>query len=79
MAKRQVTLTFPPQLIQEPVIFTMAKEFNVAPNIRRARVTETVGEVTLELDASEDVLNKAVAYLEKRGVKVEPAAGQSGI
>ncbi|MBI4353589.1 MAG: MoaD family protein, partial [Candidatus Omnitrophica bacterium] len=48
-AKRRVTLVFPQELITEPVVFTMAKKFDIMPNIRKARVTETVGEMTLEL------------------------------
>lgn len=72
MAKKQVTLIFPQHLIKEPVVYTMAKECDVIPNIRRARVTEQVGEVTLELEGSEENLKKAVVFLEKKGVKVEP-------
>ena len=75
MAKKQVTLIFPQHLIKEPVIYTMAKECDVMPNIRRARVTETVGEVTLELEGAEDNLKKAVQFLEKKGIKVEPVVG----
>lgn len=75
MARKQVTLIFPQHLIKEPVIYTMAKECEVMPNIRRAKVTETVGEVTLELEGAEDNLRKAVAFLEKKGVKVEPVVG----
>ena len=75
MAKRQVTLIFPQHLIKEPVIYMMAKEFDVIPNIRRARVTESIGEVTLELEGSDESLKKAVAFLEKKGVKVEPVVG----
>lgn len=75
MAKKQVTLVFPQHLIKEPVIYMMAKEHDVIPNIRRAKVTETVGEVTLELEGAEDNLTRAVAFLEKRGVKVEPVVG----
>ncbi len=75
MAKRQVTLIFPQHLIKEPVVYTMARECEVMPNIRRARVTETVGEVTLELEGSEENLKKAIAFLEKKGVKVEPVVG----
>jgi ABC-type methionine transport system ATPase subunit len=75
MARKQVTLIFPQHLIKEPVIYMMSKEFDVIPNIRRARVTENVGEVTLELEGSEDVLRKAVVFLEKKGVKVEPVVG----
>ena len=75
MARKQVTLIFPQHLIKEPVIYMMAKEYDVIPNIRRAKVTESVGEVTLELEGSEDGLKKAVAFLETKGVKVEPVVG----
>ena len=75
MARKQVTLIFPQHLIKEPVIYMMAKEYEVIPNIRRAKVTDSVGEVTLELEGSDDSLKKAVVFLEKKGVKVEPLAG----
>ena len=75
MARKQVTLIFPQHLIKEPVIYMMAKECDVVPNIRRAKVTESVGEVTLELEGAEDGLKKAVAFLEKKGIKVEPVVG----
>jgi len=75
MARKQVTLVFPQHLIKEPVIYMMSKEYDIVPNIRRAKVTETTGEVTLELEGSEDGLKKAVIFLEKKGVKVEPVVG----
>jgi ABC-type methionine transport system ATPase subunit len=75
MARKQVTLIFPQHLIKEPVIYMMSKEYDVIPNIRRARVTESVGEVTLELEGSDEGLKKAVQFLEKKGVKVEPVVG----
>ena len=75
MTKRRITLFFPQELIKEPVIYKMAKECNVIPNIRRAKITETVGEVTLELEGNESDLEKGIAYLKKAGVKVEPVEG----
>jgi len=75
MAKKRVTLTFPQELIKEPVIFRMAKQFDLVPNIRRAKVTETVGEVTLELSGSDKNLKTAIKHLEQLGVKVEPVVG----
>jgi ABC-type methionine transport system ATPase subunit len=75
MAKKRVKLTFPQDLIKEPVIFTMAKKFDVMPNIRRARVAEGVGEVVLELEGAENKLEEGIAYLKERGVKVEPVEG----
>jgi ABC-type methionine transport system ATPase subunit len=73
--KRRVRLTFPQNLIKEPVIFTMAKQFNVVPNIRRARVTETVGEMVLELEGSEEDLEKGLKWLKEKGLDVELVEG----
>ena len=75
MAKRQVTLTFPQNLIKEPVIYTMARQYNLIPNIRRAKITETVGEVTLEIEGSEKDLEAGLKDIVSKGVKVEPVTG----
>jgi ABC-type methionine transport system ATPase subunit len=71
MATKRVKLIFPKDLIKEPVIFTMAKKFDVTPNIRRARVTESEGEVLLEFEGTDKDLEAGIAYLKGRGVKVE--------
>ena len=77
MATRRVKLTFPQDLIKEPVIFTMAKKFDVMPNIRRAKVTENVSEVVLELEGADKKLEDGIAYLKERGVKVDPIDGDA--
>jgi len=73
--KKRVKLTFPQHLIKEPVIFIMAKKYDVMPNIRRARVTETVGEMILELEGSEENLSKGIKSLREQGVVVELVEG----
>ena len=73
--KTRVKLTFPQNLIREPVIFTMAKQFNVMPNIRRARVTETVGEMVLELEGESAALDNGIAFLREKGIEVEMVEG----
>jgi ABC-type methionine transport system ATPase subunit len=75
MATKRVKLTFPQELIKEPVIFTMARKFDVMPNIRRAKVTESLGEVVLELEGPEKELEEGIKYLKERGVRVEAAEG----
>lgn len=75
MPNKKIHLIFPQKLIKEPVIFTMAKKYNVIPNIRRAKITETVGEVTLELSGTDVDLEDAIKYLEETGIKVEPVVG----
>jgi len=71
MATKRVKLTFPQELIKEPLIFTMAKNFDVMPNIRRAKVSESVGEVVLELEGIERQLELGIAFLRERGVQVD--------
>ncbi|MGE5808521.1 MAG: NIL domain-containing protein [Nitrospirota bacterium] len=77
MATKRLKLTFPQELIKEPVIFTMARKFDVMPNIRRAKIAENVGEVVLELEGSESKLEEGIAFLRERGVKVEAIEGDS--
>ena len=73
MAKRQVELIFPTSQIKEPVIYQMAKAVDVIFNIRRAKVTTSIGEIQLELEAKDDTtLEKAVQFLTKKGIQVEP-------
>ncbi len=75
MAKRLIKLTFPKDLIKKPITFQMAKKFDVMPNIRRAKITEEIGEIMLELEGADQNLDKGVAYLKKEGVIVEPIVG----
>ena len=75
MAKKMVHLIFPQKLIKKPVIYTMAKKYNVIPNVRRAKITEKAGEVTLELSGTKDNLEKARKYLERVGIKFESVVG----
>lgn len=79
LAKRRVTLVFPQDQIKEPAVFLMAKKFDIMPNIRKARVTESVGEMTLELEGLEKNLKQGIKFLESRGIKVEPVSGDSAL
>lgn len=73
--KLRVRLTFPQELIKEPVLFRMAKKYDVMPNIRRARVTDTYGEMILELEGLEENLEEGINSLRQQGVIVELIEG----
>ena len=75
MPKRIVQLIFPQKLIKKPVIYTMALKCKVMPNVRRAKVTESIGEMVLELEGTRENLEKGVRFLTKQGIKVEPVVG----
>jgi len=75
LVKKMVKLVFPEDLIKEPITFRMAKKYDIIPNIRRARVTDTIGELVLELDGEERNIEKGIRYLKKLGVDVKPIEG----
>jgi len=75
LVKKMVKLVFPEELIKEPITFRMAKKYDIIPNIRRARVTDTIGELVLELDGEERNIEKGIRYLKKLGVDVKPIEG----
>ncbi len=43
MAKRRVILSFTPETIAEPIIYSLAQQFNIVTNIRQADLTEDRG------------------------------------
>ena len=69
--KRKVYLTFPQNLIQEPLIYEVGHKFDVITNIRSASVTEEIGLVGLEFEGDAAEIEKATDYLKLKGVKVE--------
>ena len=65
-------LMFPQRLITKPVVWELSKKFPVITNVRQASVTGEIGLVCLELEGLANEVKKAVAWLERRGVSVEP-------
>jgi len=72
MASLKVRITFPEEQIKEPIIYQIGKDYKVVTNIRRADVTEKTGWVDLELIGDSKEVERAVADLKKKGVKVDP-------
>jgi len=75
MARKAVKLVFPQELVTQPVTFRMAKQFDIMPNIRRARVTETAGEMILELEGRAESIEQGIQFLENQGVQVTAVEG----
>ena len=72
MDRLRVRLTFPPDLIQQPILYRLVKDFDIVINIRRADVKADYGWVVLELEAPEATLQRGVAWLKQQGVQVDP-------
>ena len=75
MASLRLRLTFPPDLITEPIIYRIGHQYHVVTNIRRANITAETGWVILEITGDADELERAVEYLKNIKVQVEPVEG----
>lgn len=63
---------FQPKLVTQPVVYEVGKKFNLVTNIRQASVNDEIGLVSIEIDGEHPEIEKAIAWLEEIGVKVEP-------
>lgn len=75
MTKRQVMFTFPPELVKEPIIYNLGQQFNIITSIRRADVSGNKGWVVLELEGEEKDVEKGLAWVTSKGVRIDPVSG----
>jgi L-aspartate semialdehyde sulfurtransferase ferredoxin len=72
--RERIYLTFPKDLIKEPVLSQLAKQFDVVFNIRGSTVTSEMGLVALQIDGRDGEVAKAIGWLKAKGIAVEPLA-----
>lgn len=75
MARRRVKLSFPPELVGEPVIHELGRRHSVITNIRRADVTRSEGWVVLEVEGELEDVDRGLEWVRARGVRVDPVEG----
>ena len=67
----RVKLTFPEQLIKQPLMGRLVREFDVLPNLRRANIEDDVGWIVCELAGERESVEKALSWLVDAGVAVD--------
>ena len=70
--REKIYLTYPPDLIKEPIIYELGRKFGLMTNIRGANVSDEMGLVALELDGAREEIDQAIEWLRSKGVTVEP-------
>ncbi|MFH0793075.1 MAG: NIL domain-containing protein [bacterium] len=56
----------------EPLLWRLAKRYQVITNIRTASVSDEIGLVGVELEGAPQEIDNAVAWLREQDVTVEP-------
>jgi ABC-type methionine transport system ATPase subunit len=71
MIEVRVKLTFPEELVTEPLIARLVREHDVEPNIRRANVDDHEGWIVCEVAGEPAKIDDALAWLRETGVRVD--------
>ena len=75
MGKQRVKFTFPTDLVKEPIIYNLGRDFNVVTNIRRADVRSDMGWVVLELEGEDSEIERGLEWVGSTGVRIDPVSG----
>jgi ABC-type methionine transport system ATPase subunit len=75
MDRQRVKFTFEAELIREPIIYELGRDFHIVTNIRRADVRENFGWVILELDGEKEEIERGLQWVSSTGVRVDLVGG----
>ncbi|MDA8058318.1 MAG: NIL domain-containing protein [Actinomycetota bacterium] len=67
----RVRLTFPDELVRQPIVARLVSELGVMANIRRADVGEHEGWMVCELEGDPDAVDRGLGWLRTEGVQVD--------
>jgi ferredoxin len=72
MVKKKIVITFPHQLVKEPITYHLVKDYDLVVNIMKARVMPNEeGLLVVELAGEKENLENGLKYLRKIGVNVQ--------
>jgi ferredoxin len=77
MLKKGLVLRFPPDIVDQPIVYRLVKDFNLVFNILKAMITPgKEGIMILELSGDRENLEKGLKFLKDVGVDVKTIAQQ---
>ena len=75
MYRKNVHLTFAPEISNNPIVCLLAQNYGVTFNILKAQINPgREGRMMIEITGSKDVCGRALDFLAESGVIVSPAA-----
>lgn len=67
----RIHLTYPADLVSEPIIYRLGRDFEVVTSVRRANIEEGKGWVILDLTGSEQAVDRALDWLRAEGIEAD--------
>lgn len=69
---KRIVLRFPKRMVDRPIIYRLAKDYDLEFNILKASITpEQEGLMVLELKGNQTEYDKGIEFLLKAGVKIQ--------
>ncbi|MDY6825909.1 MAG: NIL domain-containing protein [Bacillota bacterium] len=69
MVKQKIVLRFPPNVVEQPIIYMMIKDFDLMVNILRADINpRKEGRLMMEVNGENADYQKAMAWLKEQGL-----------
>lgn len=76
MVKRRVFVSGPAEIIKEPMMYRLVKDFDISPSVRRADVQAKEAWLVLELEAGDEAaMDGGIEYLRGLGANVRALEG----
>jgi ferredoxin len=73
MYSKKIVIRYTPDIVQQPVIYQLVKQYDLVFNILKARIfPRREGVIVLELSGSKDNFDRGIHFLKEMGLKVEP-------
>jgi len=73
ISKAKIVLHFPKNLVAQPVVYHLVKDFDMQFSILKAEVNpDEEGLMVLELTGTKENYRKSLEYIKKAGLKVQP-------
>jgi len=74
--KKRLMISMNADLVGEPFLYRLVKDFDIVPGVRTANVRGNEAWMALELQAeSDDQIRSGIGYLKEMGATVKPLEG----
>jgi ABC-type methionine transport system ATPase subunit len=71
IVEQRVDLTYPKRLLDQPLLYQLARQFDLLTNILEARVTAEEGWLALAVRGQREQVLQGLAWMAEQGVEVQ--------
>lgn len=76
MKERYFSITFPDELVREPVLYSLVRRYDLTPYVYKASVTNSSGWLVVQLAGDDGKIDQAVLDLRCRGALVHEGGAE---